>query len=217
MTEVLNLSGMYDNYDLSGFGNVRLIDLKGVSGTKLYVDNEGERAIREKICHDGSSFFHLIDTGDYHYITRLYLYDIREPFDLLIFDHHDDDQEPEFEGMRSCGSWIRDALFDMEDTIASVKLIKDKAEECMIKGSFEKRRPLYVSIDKDVLSKEVCPTDWDQGDMVLSEMESIIRRETEGRRILGVDICGGPAPAVSYDRGAITLNQDVDMAIIGFF
>ena len=217
MIEILNLSGMYDEYDLSCFSDVSLLDLKGIPGTKLYVDSDGEKAIIEKICHDGKAIFHLIDTGDYHYITRLYLYDIKDPFDLLIFDHHDDDQEPEFEGMRSCGSWIRDALSDMPDTIAAVKLIKAKGEERMIRGSFDIKRPLYVSIDKDVLSKEVCPTDWDQGEMELLEMEEILKKETDNRRIIGVDICGGPAPSVPYDSSAIALNQEVDMAIIGFF
>ncbi len=57
------------------------------------------------------------------------------------------------------------------------------------------RLPLYISIDKDVLSRKVLRTNWDQG--VMTEQE--LRRElrffvmSPAIRILGMDICGEPA------------------------
>ncbi len=216
MTEILNFTGMYDEYDmdcLERYG-VSVKDLKEITGTKLYVDADGEKAVRERISTAGERLFHLIDSGDYHYVTRLYLYDIREEFDLLVFDHHDDCKEPEFEGVRSCGSWIKDAMEDMGDTLKGVKLIKADNEEITLKDSFFNKRPLYVSVDKDVLDKNTCPTNWDQGNMSLDSLLDLLKRETAGRRLIGVDICGGPEKTPFFDADDIKKNQAADMAII---
>ena len=35
---------------------------------------------------------------------------VKEPFELLVFDHHTDMQRPAFVGILSCGGWIREAL-----------------------------------------------------------------------------------------------------------
>ncbi len=214
MVDILSFSGMYDEYDPGFIIRSNVIDLRGVSGTKLYVDSAAETAIREEIRIKGRSDIHLIDTGDYHYVTRLYLYDILEPFDLLVFDHHNDDKPPEFEGLRSCGSWIRDALYDMDNTISSVKLVKGVQDITYLKGSFDEKKPLYISIDKDVLSKDACPTNWDQGEMTVPELLSLLKGEIRNRRILGMDICGGPAFEAGFRNKDIVKNNEVDMAII---
>lgn len=213
MTEILNLSGMYERYDLSSFGEVNFIDLRDTPGTKLYVDPEGEKLIRMRISGGRENKIHLIDIGDYHYITRLYLYYEKEPFDLLVFDNHSDDQAPMIEGLRSCGSWIRDALYDMPETLMSVKLIKSYNDRRYLKGSFDIKRPLYISIDKDVLSFEECPTNWDQGDMDPGMMLDILKNEAENREIVGIDICGGPAMQDASDTD-IRKNETVDKRLI---
>jgi len=213
--DILNFSGMYEGYELSCFKGAGFIDLRDVRGTKLYVDSEGEKAVRERIREFGSrGKVHLIDIGDYHYVTRFYLYEIREAFDLLVFDNHNDSKEPEFGGLRSCGSWIRDALEDMPDTLMSVMLIRGIRDISFLKGSFDNERPLYISVDKDILSEDTCPTNWDQGDMGLDELILILRSEAEGRELLGIDICGGvPGNAGASDR-EIRLNQSVDISIL---
>ncbi len=217
MIEILNFTGMYDEYDLKAFEKYGFLikDMKSITGTKLYVDDEGEKAVKEKISPVGERLFHLIDTGDYHYITRLYLYDLKEPFDLLVFDHHDDCKEPEFEGVRSCGSWIKDAITDIPGNLAGIRLIKGTDEDVFLKGSFDEKRPLYVSIDKDVLDKDICPTNWDQGEMSLEELLKTLKNMTSGRKLYGVDICGGPAKDAVFNGNDIKKNQAADMAIIG--
>ena len=55
--------------------------------------------------------------------------------------------------------------------------------------------PVFLSIDKDVLSTEDVRTNWDQGEMRLEELLSHVESVGRGRRILGVDICGEPAQA----------------------
>ena len=55
--------------------------------------------------------------------------------------------------------------------------------------------PVYISIDKDVLSRKVLHTNWDQGIMTEAEFRCELDRFTMDPdiHILGVDICGEPA------------------------
>ena len=55
--------------------------------------------------------------------------------------------------------------------------------------------PVYISIDKDVLSRKVLRTNWDQGIMTEAEFRRELDRFTmdPNIHILGVDICGEPA------------------------
>lgn len=57
------------------------------------------------------------------------------------------------------------------------------------------RLPVYISIDKDVLSRKVLRTNWDQGIMTEAEFRHELDRFTMDPKIhiLGVDICGEPA------------------------
>ena len=59
----------------------------------------------------------------------------------------------------------------------------------------ELRLPVYISIDKDVLSRKVLRTNWDQGIMTEAELHRELSRFTTDPQIhiLGADICGEPA------------------------
>lgn len=35
-----------------------------------------------------SGGIHFLDSGNYHYVTKLWLDQVKEPFDLLVLDHH---------------------------------------------------------------------------------------------------------------------------------
>jgi len=50
-------------------------------------------------------------------------------------------------------------------------------------------RPLYISVDKDVLDPENAATDWDQGSMTLRQLLDVIRELKRVRPIEGADIC----------------------------
>ena len=216
MTDVFNLSGMYEGYDLSLFGETRVFELRNLTGTSLYIDEDSEEKLK-KIAEGSESVVHLIDIGDYHYLTRICLYDIREAFDLLVFDNHDDSQEPMIEGLKSCGSWIRDAMEELPDRLSAVKLIRGKDRISMLKGSFDSKRQLYISIDKDVFSTKVCPTDWDQGNMEIKELKEMLLSEGKGRKIIGFDICGGVKGDGISNLEEVLKNQDTDLELIGIY
>lgn len=57
-----------------------------------------------------------------------------------------------------------------------------------IQAQQRNNRPVYVSIDKDVLAKDVVQTNWDQGRMQLNHLLSVIN--SLNQRIIGSDITG---------------------------
>lgn len=86
------------------------LDFQDIPGTNCYCDSLAEEEIGKRIIPFGPEGLHFLDSGNYHYLTKLWLELVKEPFELLVFDHHTDMQCPAFGGILSCGGWIREAL-----------------------------------------------------------------------------------------------------------
>ena len=54
-----------------------------------------------------------MDSGNYHYMSRIGAGRVKEPFNLLVFDNHTDMQLPAFGGLCP-GGWIASALEEVE-------------------------------------------------------------------------------------------------------
>ncbi|MEE0425975.1 MAG: arginase family protein [Blautia sp.] len=107
---LMNLSGAYEEQDFWREERSTWVRLEDLSGTNCYCDEPAVRAIREKIGEFTLSGIHFIDSGNYHYMTRIWMDKAKNPFSLLVFDNHTDMQPPAFGGLLSCGGWIADAL-----------------------------------------------------------------------------------------------------------
>ena len=180
MNIFINISGVYEEEGFSVTDGVSL-DLKDLEGSCCYCDSDAEEAIRKAISPLPVSGIHWIDTGDYHYISKLWMEKIQEPFALVLFDNHPDDQDGAFGGMLSCGNWVKAAREMLPFMKADYRNTADIAAGL----------PAYLSIDLDVLSRQYARTDWDQGAMTLDGLISCISRISAGHRIIGTDICGG--------------------------
>ena len=100
-------------------GEIRWFDCTRIDGTDCYCDDEAQAILRKQIefsktpvlrqAQGPSSIstpgIHFFDNGNYHYMSKLWTDSIREPF-----DHHPDMQPPRFEGILSCGGWIKEVL-----------------------------------------------------------------------------------------------------------
>lgn len=85
-------------------------DFSTLEGTNCYCSEESAARIRQAISGLPLSAVHMIGTGDYHYISLFWLERIREPFSLVLFDNHPDDQPSAFSpDTLSCGSWVAEA------------------------------------------------------------------------------------------------------------
>ncbi len=248
---IFNFTNTYIGTDYPDFEPV---DCSGLSGTDMYCDDEAGHAIIEKIRGEYGGI-HLIDSGNYHYMTRLFTSLINEPYELVFFDNHTD-MKPAMFDMLSCGSWAK-AVLDHDKNIRRLvmigppeksfnelpgeigndeRLLYISGEEAVniaerIKNENiqkihsemafcpepETSLPVYISVDKDVLSAGEVLTNWDQGNMKLSELILLIGAICGKRRLMGADICGlyptgaGESEALlAYRKGL-----DTDRRLIG--
>ncbi len=111
-TDAYEKQEFYEEMERDGW-NISRIFCRGLEGTNCYCDAAAAEQIRERIRPFGASGLHFLDSGNYHYVSRLWLELVTEPFDLLVFDHHTDMQEPAFGGILSCGGWVRAALEEL--------------------------------------------------------------------------------------------------------
>lgn len=142
-------------------------------------------------------------------------------FDLIVFDHHPDMKWTSYGDILSCGCWVLSALKDIPGLKDVYIIGADKAlmEEAFIdnpevidrvhyfgdfisfRESLENGRiifseDIYISVDKDVVSKDELFTNWDQGDMSIDELLSGLDflNDSYFGKILAVDVCGECTP-----------------------
>ena len=167
--------------------------------------------------------------GNYRYVTKLWTDKIDRPFSLVFFDHHPDMQPTLFDELLSCGCWVR-TMLDTNPFLQKVCLVgANEALKSEMEGYdsrliffseqslaskkawqfFSERHihePLYLSVDKDVLSPRFATTNWDQGSMTLPQLESLLHIIMAHDDVLGIDVCGELPPYLSQagDDTAIT-------------
>lgn len=240
--QVFSFTGIYQEQDFwrepaDDSQGSRFFDLSGLSGTRGYLSDEACKALTDLLSRSprDRQILRFIDSGNYHYVTRLLTDRIGQDFALVLFDHHPDMQQPAFGGLLSCGSWVRSALnvnshlrmvwlLGVDKALAEEALADDPGEwaPCeSLTGTFCRKWdgrqlylvpelpegrpalnlfleeilnrtpfPLYLSVDKDVLSPDDVHTDWDQGTLPAASLYEALRFFTSRVRLLGADICG---------------------------
>lgn len=206
---IMDFSGIYQTEKFWADQEVQWISAAEISGTNCYCDDEARKLLREKIKNADLRGIHFIDSGNYHYMSAVWLEKQKEPFRLLVLDNHTDMQLPAFGGLLSCGGWIgdlieshpgltrviligpdeeaysqTDSLFQSKTCFYSREKLKNNGKEEL--DLFLKKIPadipLYISVDKDILCPGEASTTWSQGDMSLDELLHIL--ETVMRQIL---------------------------------
>lgn len=169
--------------------------------------------IEDKIKSLSPEGIHFIDSGNFHYVSEFWIEKIIEDFILVVFDHHSDMVQPLFDDILSCGSWILNSIENNKYLKKVVLIGIDEKQVSLIPKHQDKvlylkdddlenldvwkkindllhRYPLYISIDKDVLSKCVVQTDWDQGSMQMIEFKILLAYLFRNSHTIGIDICG---------------------------
>ena len=209
---VMNFSGIYRLEPFAMDKRLTHIDCSDISGTDVYCTREAAAKIGKRIAKLGPAGIHFIDNGNYHYVTKLWTDMIQEPFRLILFDHHTDMQPSKIPGLLSCGSWVREMLIHnkhlKEVTVLGTPAGAERRatqewrrrvlfddEELIHRHQIKMpddigRCPVYVSIDKDVLSTKEVVTNWDQGKVTLAELKAILDYILAHERVIGMDVCG---------------------------
>lgn len=220
MITLMNMQGIYDYMDFYKEYNYIVNDCTNIEGTNCYCDDIAREELQQIIMED-SNIIRYSDSGNYHYLTAIYLTKIKEPFSLVVFDHHTDMQETAFFSILSCGGWVLDVLDNNEylkevlivgvndelvenvdekykDKVTFIK--KSELEEKIDKvKNYKANYPLYISIDKDVLKEECVNTNWDQGDLDIVNLLECLHALKTNNKLVGVDVCG----EIKFDGGNI--------------
>ena len=189
-------------------------DFSGLEGTNCYCSAESAERIRRAVAGLPLAAFHDIGTGDFHYQTLFWLERICEPFQLVLFDNHPDDQPGAFGAeLISCGGWV--ALARRLPACRNDLWIRAAADFPALDALPD--LPLYLSVDLDVLAPDWARTDWDQGTMSLEELSGALKRLAATRRLLGVDLCGGLTPEKGASPEDLALNASTGEALFECF
>ena len=203
MTTLMRMTDAYEHQSFyNSIENLNIMDFKDLEGTRCYLDDDAKAKILQQMDISSINGIHFIDSGNYHYLSLLWLSKIETDFNLILFDHHPDNQPPSFGDITSCGGWVLEA----SETLPHMKNVYTfGVGDVPDISTIPTDMPVYVSIDKDVLSTDHAITDWDQGDMTLDEMKDYISQILSNRQLIGVDICGDSGEMA--EQGACINNQ----------
>lgn len=199
---ILDFTHVYCDEYIKDIDRFRYMDCSDIEETDMYCSKNAYEKIWGRIEPYGIQGIHYIDSGNYHYITKIITDHITEPFGLVMYDHHTDMQIPMVPEMMSCGDWAGQALSqnknlrqlvivgppesDIEQILESYsgsqsgRLLTFSAEDLhgdLLENKLKLIRtdlPLYISIDKDVLGTEYTETNWSQGDMSIYGLERLL-------------------------------------------
>lgn len=199
---ILDFTHVYCDEYIKDIDRFRYMDCSDIEETDMYCSKNAYEKIWGRIEPYGIQGIHYIDSGNYHYITKIITDHITEPFGLVMYDHHTDMQKPMVPEMMSCGDWAGQTLSqnknlrqlvivgppesDIEQTLESYsgsqsgRLLTFSAEDLhgdLLENKLKLIRtdlPLYISIDKDVLGTEYTETNWSQGDMSIYGLERLL-------------------------------------------
>ena len=225
-----NFTGVYEKQDFYKDYPHKLFDDKALCGVRGYMDDKARKYLLEEIKERSNlSSIHLLDSGNYHHLSRVYLDLIKEPYNLVVYDNHTDMQFSAFGNILSCGSWIADAYETLHNLnkIIVVGANSSYIEECAFNKDrrvvftdsisdvhLENLLPIYISIDKDVLSSNEFISDWDQGSMSLAALKKEMEFLIDSFRVIGTDICGEPD---NSDDINISLSNNINKELVNIF
>ena len=227
---LLNFDGTLQQQSLIRRYPGEWIDFSDLRGCQGYCSVDSLRKIQHRLTSRKHKRITLIGNGNYHYVTYVLLSEIRQPFSLILFDHHTDFALSGDIPFLSCGSWVSTALRTLpllnrvvivgahppnhrqasglpdKITIISEQEVKRSSTAEIVRAirSVLTDQPLYISVDKDVLDPDNAATNWDQGSMTLQQLLDVIRELKLTHPLAGVDVCGelplSPVDALSGER-----------------
>ena len=180
---LLNFTGVYDYEAFASSPYITHVDCRDISGTDCYCDEEARAELRRRLAPYPAKALHFIDSGDFHYLTEYWVSRLCEPFSLIVFDHHPDMQQPQWEGVVSCGGWVADVLRN-----------NPFVRNIIVVGASDE----LIAQIPDVLRKQDAVTDWSNGDMTLLQLQAVLRIIYAHERVIGVDITGECSASLDY-------------------
>ncbi len=230
-TVIMDFSGVYKEESFYEGKDAAWMDFTKLTGVNCYCTEEAEEEIKERIKNLDFSGIHFLDSGNYHYLSKFWTEKIDRPFLLVVFDNHTDMQEASFWGLLSCGSWVRECILsnkyikevcvigpprtaflecekEILEKVTPISREDMKQEKSQWYEFLERNQdvPVYLSLDKDILSLEAARTNWDQGDVSFEEIKEWLHELFSQCFVLGTDVCGEHTP----DTTSLSYQEDIE-------
>lgn len=239
---VLDFDSCYNNQAFYKDMEYERIDFSYLSGINGYCSPEALNVMKKRLWEKDRLFIHFIGSGNYHYMTYLFLQRIRQPFSLVLFDHHTDILPPLCPELLSCGGWVKRVLDEnkyikevlilgaRQDLIEAIepKYVKrvtayseetiERDSDWMALAADSVHYPCYCSVDKDVFRESEACTDWDNGSMAGIDFRRVCEKIGSHHSLLGMDVCGETAKPIMHSRNRrdIERNNQMNKMILNF-
>ena len=237
---VMNMSGAYDMEPLMEGKEFVQIDCRDIEGKDLICSEEAQKELSARMRTCSPEGIHFLDSGNYHYLTKLWTDRLSVPFSLILIDHHTDIRREAFDGELTCGNWVR-VMLETNSNLRKVVIIgPTESQRSTIDAAYRSRvqfiseesllseagwktfsnthlnEPVYISIDKDLLDQEDAITDWDQGDVTLADLLRLLDIIFKNEKVIGMDICGEYSGTYDLlkDQRAALLNEETNEEIL---
>ena len=237
---VMNMSGAYDLEPLMVDKKFDLIDCRDIEGKEFICSEEAQKELSERIRAFSPEGIHFLDSGNYHYLTKLWTDRLSAPFSLILIDHHTDIRKELFDGVLTCGNWVR-VMLETNPNLKKVIIIgPTESQRSTIDTAYRSRvrfiseenllsedgwkgfsnvhlkDPVYISIDKDVLAHDSAITDWDQGTVTLADLLRLLDIIFKNETVIGMDISGEYSGAYDLIKAqkAGLLNEETNGEIL---
>ena len=226
---ILNFDNVYLSQTFHRGAKAAWVDLTDLKNVSRLCELSALKTIEIRLrkAHYLVSF---VGNGNYHYVTLLFLRRLQVPFTLVLFDHHTDMIISPSESLISCGSWVTRAIRTLP--LLKKVILVGTADELVKEippffrnkvtvftqeqarklpwlkhsiGASIPTKAIYVSVDKDVLSQREVVTNWDQGQMTLTQLLEILYYLGSVKNVLGIDVCGEYAtdPLITLSPAAL--------------
>ena len=227
---ILDLSGAYDRQDFwkesLKEGDCLKKDLQDIEGTCYFCSDEALPVLRKAVSSLPLEDIHFIGSGDYHYLSLFFLERIDEEFIMLQIDHHSDCRESAFgPELLSCGGWAaraadtlplmkqvwlagpgnEDGMLPLLEETAGFTCIPEEGLAAFAEDLVSQELPVYISVDKDILSPEYAQTGWSQGTLTDEGLVSLLEKVFQSCRVIGMDVCGEALADAAEE--AVSLNN----------
>jgi len=211
-----NLDGVYRKQTFYRNKDYDWLDFESIPNTNLLCEKDTLKLMSHKLSKRSPGVIHYLGSGNYHYLSYLLQSRIKNPYTLILFDHHTDSLPSLSQSLISCGSWVLESLkhLSMLQKVFIIGVseeaphyiptsIREKVaiytEHTLqqnlstITQSIIKQIPtdsIYISIDKDTVDPKDAVTAWDHGTLRLKQMMYMIKALFQYEDVLGVDVCG---------------------------
>ena len=196
--------------------NIHWLDCTKIEGTDCYCDDEAQDVLNKMMDEAVATAtntsatstlgIHFFDNGNYHYMSKLWTDRIQEPFDLIVFDHHPDMQPPRFEGILSCGGWIKEVL-DHNKFVQNVIVIgvADHLVEEIRKDLSQANATEILNRVQFVKESELKKHPENLSSLVCSELASVLSSNIYIS--IDKDALSTAEAATNWDQGSLTFEQ----------